>query len=160
MKAQCPTANPHLKGGGKGAWGKGQWGKEGQWGKAGGKGKGGKGKGGKGKGGKGYGGKGKGVYGLDLMGGYGGEEQWGGEQWGEEQWGEQWATPGMRSLAEGAGPWKKALSALGPKERAAKAAAEAGAKGVAIANRFAPFDDLPLSAFVRTRKKAIGKHKK
>ena len=85
-KAQCPTANPHLK---KGA-GKGQWG-----GKKGdkGKGKGGKSWGGKGKGNKG---KGKGMYGLDLMG------SWGGDGWGgEENWqGEDWNAQGyLRSLA-------------------------------------------------------------
>ena len=89
-KSACPTANTHLRDGGKGYGGNGNtvgWG---------GKGYGGKGKG-KGKGGKGRGNKG-GLYELDLMSQWGGSWDQGYDQsW--SQWGDDGSGGGyLRSL--------------------------------------------------------------
>ena len=92
-KSVCPTANPQLKGAGKGGWqtkgagGKGGWQTNGGGGDKGkGKGKGYSGGGWKGKG-KGKGGKGGGIYEIGLMGAWGGDWNWDDESWGDDTWG-------------------------------------------------------------------------
>ena len=154
-KNVCPTANPQLKGGGKG-WGGG--GKAPWQGKGGGKGWQTK---GKGKGGKGKGkGGGNGLYDLDIM------SQWGG-QW-DQQWGGQWEEPwgktpqGQYHRSLGCLTMAAASSADGENLCSTfsrnSCSGECGIRHrdpVPTSNRFSAFDaiDMPIECLIRPPRK-------